>query len=197
VRYSKDGAALVTASMDKTVKCWDMRSRSYEPIQTMEDAKDSVMALYIGTYEILAGSVDGCVRVYDVRLGQLRTDTLGSPVDSVSLSGDEAVSLIGTLDSSLRLLDKDDGSLYQEYKGHKNEMYPVQSLFSSDDAHILSGSEDGRLCIWALEDGRLLSSSQVHQGRIGAIAYHPFQHLLLTASNDKTVKLWGLPTDSS
>ena len=35
------------------------------------------------------------------------------PVSSVSLSGDENVLLTSTLDNTIRLLDKEDGSLYQ------------------------------------------------------------------------------------
>lgn len=43
----------------------------------MEDAKDSVMTLHISAYEIIAGSIDGAVRTYDIRKGQLVTDTIG------------------------------------------------------------------------------------------------------------------------
>jgi mitogen-activated protein kinase organizer 1 len=36
-----------------------------------------VQALYVGHGTIMAGSVDGYVRTYDLRMGQLRSDFIG------------------------------------------------------------------------------------------------------------------------
>ena len=36
------------------------------------------------------------------------------------------------------------------YKGHRNEDYKVDSCLTHDDAHIVSGSEDGQVCFWDL-----------------------------------------------
>jgi WD40 repeat protein len=47
------------------------------PIQIFKDAKDSVASLVVSSHEILTGSVDGKVRCYDLRMGQLNTDEIG------------------------------------------------------------------------------------------------------------------------
>ena len=36
------------------------------------------------------------------------------------------------------------------YKGHTNSDYKLDSCLSHDDAHVISGSEDGRICFWDL-----------------------------------------------
>lgn len=36
------------------------------------------------------------------------------------------------------------------YKGHVNNDYKVDSCLTQDDAHVVSGSEDGRICFWDL-----------------------------------------------
>ena len=41
------------------------------------------------------------------------------------------------------------------YKGHKNSDYKLDSSLSHDDAHIVSGSEDGRICFWDLVEVQL------------------------------------------
>ena len=69
---------LLTASYDRTVKCWDMRSRSREPIQTLVGFRDSVTSVCAGPHEIIAGCVDGAVRVFDLRAGLCHTDELGA-----------------------------------------------------------------------------------------------------------------------
>jgi mitogen-activated protein kinase organizer 1 len=44
---------------------------------TLSEAKDSVSCVVVIQSEILAGSVDGRVRTYDVRMGKLTTDVFG------------------------------------------------------------------------------------------------------------------------
>jgi mitogen-activated protein kinase organizer 1 len=94
IRFNPEASVVVTASYDKTVKIFDMRSNGAMPIQELLDARDSVSSLHISDFEIIAGSVDGCVRTYDIRAGKLKTDTLGQPVTSVSLSNDSNCILV-------------------------------------------------------------------------------------------------------
>ena len=53
------------------------RSQNRTPIQVLEDAKDSVTYVQIKNSEIITGSVDGKLRTYDLRAGQLSTDVIG------------------------------------------------------------------------------------------------------------------------
>jgi mitogen-activated protein kinase organizer 1 len=52
-------------------------SHNRQPIQALEEARDSVQTLYVGSSRIMSGSVDGHVRTYDLRKGELRTDYIG------------------------------------------------------------------------------------------------------------------------
>jgi mitogen-activated protein kinase organizer 1 len=45
---------------------------------TLSDAKDSISCLAVIDAEIYAGSTDGRVRVYDVRMGRTSVDVIGS-----------------------------------------------------------------------------------------------------------------------
>ena len=53
---------------------WDLRSQQGKPIQVLSEAKDSVTCIVIQDREIVASSVDGHVRTYDLRVGQLTAD---------------------------------------------------------------------------------------------------------------------------
>jgi len=44
----------------------------------MDEAKDSVTSLDVSDHEILAGSADGRVRRYDLRMGEMYSDFIGS-----------------------------------------------------------------------------------------------------------------------
>lgn len=44
---------------------------------TLTEAKDSISSVSVVGHEILAGSVDGKVRTYDIRMGQVYIDVIG------------------------------------------------------------------------------------------------------------------------
>ena len=69
MKFNFESTMLFSASVDGTCKAWDLRSRSYEPTQTMNEAKDNVTSLYLTDSQILTGSADCSIR----RLGLLLT----------------------------------------------------------------------------------------------------------------------------
>ena len=52
-------------------------SQNRQPIQMLEESRDAVQTLHVGGGTIMVGSVDGHVRTYDLRMGELRTDYIG------------------------------------------------------------------------------------------------------------------------
>ena len=52
-------------------------SQPRQPIQVLDEARDAVQTMHIGPASIITGSVDGHVRTYDLRKGELRTDYIG------------------------------------------------------------------------------------------------------------------------
>lgn len=186
-----DSTVIISGSYDATIRCWDCRSRSAEPIQIIDDAKDSVSSLMVSQHEILSGSIDGKVRIYDIRMGQLHVDCIGHPVTSVSFTRDSQCVLASTLDDTIRLMDKDTGELLNEFTGHKNRDYKVDSCLSSSDAQVVSGSEDGRICFWDLVEGKIVHTlEKAHESVVYSISYHPAEIALLSASSDGKVKVW-------
>lgn len=67
----------VAGSFDSTVRIWDCKSQSTKPIQVFEEARDSVSSVLVAGHEIIAGSVDGRVRIYDLRMGMVYVDVVG------------------------------------------------------------------------------------------------------------------------
>ena len=188
------GACLMSASYDRTVRCWDLRARSTYPMQVLSGAADSVSALAVGEHEIVAGSIDGTVVTFDLRRGEALRDSLGPPVGHVALSNDQNCLLCSTLDSTLRLLDKASGTVLCEYKGHENSAFKMGCTLSTDDSRVLCGSEKGHLHAWDLVEGRQLLKHQAHSGPLVSLSCHPKQaNSLLTASHDGTVQLWNAP----
>jgi mitogen-activated protein kinase organizer 1 len=105
--------------------------------------QDDVTSLAALPYAIIAGSVDGTLRRFDVRMGRAYTDTLHHPVASLALSRDGLCVLAACLDSRLRLLDVEAGELLAAYSGHVHESVRMGCAFSAGDTHAIGCSEDG------------------------------------------------------
>jgi mitogen-activated protein kinase organizer 1 len=109
---------LFTGSYDKSVHIWDLKSNMREPIQTLTDFRDSVTAINISRYEIYTSSVDGAVRIYDMRRAQLHVDELQSgPITHISLSNDQKTTLATPLGGSIQLIENKSGRVLQRYSG--------------------------------------------------------------------------------
>ncbi|KAI8283518.1 WD repeat domain-containing protein 83 [Colletotrichum sp. SAR11_57] len=176
VAFGGDGDSLViSAGFDTSVRVWDCKSNSAKPVQVMDEAKDSVTALVVRDAEIVAGSVDGRVRSYDVRMGKCITDTMGASVTSLKLTRDGKAMLVGSLDSKIRLMDRDSGSCLKTYEdaGWKNEELRVQSILGGKEKYVIAGDEltagtgpaglngEGKIWAWDLLTGKLVATAKV------------------------------------
>lgn len=63
---------------------------------------------------------------------------------------------------------------------------------SADSRYGLSGGVDDLLRLWDLQSGRLLRVFSGHKDHIRAVAFSPLGKRVLSASDDRTLKLWDL-----
>lgn len=190
VAFNEESTVALSGSIDGSVRIWDCRSKKSEPIQILEEAKDSVTSIKVSDHEILASSADSRIRRYDLRNGALFTDTVGKAVSSVSFTRDGQCILASCMDSTVKLLDKDTGELLQEFSGHVNKDYKIDSCLSNTDSAVFSGSEDGNVYCWDLVEGTIKAKLD-HQTKrpIHSLSHHPNEATLSTAC-EGFVFLW-------
>lgn len=120
--------------------------------------------------------------------------------------------LIGSLDSTVRLMDRSNGQMLASFGSSpsstpsattsttttttspefKNTLYRSQVAFGHGESVVLAGDETGRLWAWDIVSGRPLSNiPKIHEKVITWIEHHPEKDdEMLTASADGTVKIW-------
>jgi mitogen-activated protein kinase organizer 1 len=207
VALNADASVAFSAGYDTSVRCWDLRSHMREPIQTLDQAADSVSSISVHGHKIVSGSVDGCVRVYDLRMGELTTHMIGPPVSSAVVSRDGNCVLACTLDDRSRLIDLGSGELLASYGGSGLQVereaqgrvrtfacrsYKVEAALSSDDAFVIAGSEEGGVHTWDLVSEESQGVLAGHTAAVCSTACHPdiAQCMLLTGSHDGTARFW-------
>jgi mitogen-activated protein kinase organizer 1 len=98
----------------------------------MSEATDSVTSLAVRAHEILTGCVDGYMRRYDVRMGEMVSDCLLHPITCVRFTHDGNCLLATCMDDTVRLFDKSNGELLNSYSGHKNSSYKVECAMTRE-----------------------------------------------------------------
>ncbi|PCH43949.1 nuclear mRNA splicing protein [Wolfiporia cocos MD-104 SS10] len=194
VEFNQDASVLASGSYDATVRLWDLRAQNRQAIQVLEEARDAVQTLHVGPTYILTGSVDGHVRTYDLRMGELRSDFIGHPVTAVVPSQDGQTYLATSLDGHVRLMDATTGKMLNDFTGHAIASYRCRSCFGHGEASVVCGDEKGMVWAWDLLDAAPLQPNpppRVHDKVITWVEQHPTESgELVTASADGTVKVW-------
>lgn len=190
VAYSDAGNVIASGSVDKSVRLWDCRSNSRLPIQILDDAKDTIGDIEFHSTEMLVGSIDGYARVYDIRNFKLFQDNLGEPVTKVKYTSDGLVYLAGCQDSTIRLVDRADGSVLNKFQGHKSQDYRSSFALSNDDGYVWAGSEDGSIYAWDFVSANVVKTLTGHKGPVSSLAYHPKDDIVISASHDGTIRVW-------
>lgn len=201
VAFNEDSSVVVSGSIDCTACCWDTRSKSIEPIQRLEEPKDSVTTVQVSDHEIILGCADGKVYRYDIRGGQLLTDvvTQGGSVASVALTKDGQCLLIGSAQEPVKLFDKSNGQLLQEYVGVINKKgYRLEAVLGMDNKNVFSGSENGLVLVWDMVEGNLKETLKHGEENltVHSLTFHPMLDQLCSAAKEM-LYLWTNEDEST
>ncbi len=193
-----EDSVLVSGSDDRTVRIWDLKSRNANPIMVFEEAGDSVSAIVVRDEEIIAGSVDGRVRSYDVRMGLCTEDTMPAPVTSVQITGDGQALLVACLDSKIRLIDRKDGTCLRAFRGDgfKNEDLRIKSCFGKGEAVVISGSESaGTVNVWDVMTGQIVGRVEAAEKVISVVRWRNkgrgVKGIWASGGADGVIRIWG------
>ena len=209
----ENDSVVVSAGFDRTVRFFDARSASRDAMHVIggiggdrnenenETFRDAVTSVAVSDTKILAGSVDGTAKTFDVRAGVARSDDFGTdnPVVSVAFSGDGACALVGTVNDRLALLDIEQGELLAEYRGRACRHSKVSARLTHDDAHVVAAGEDGVVTMWDLVDAKVMARVDAHVSprvAVTALDWHPKRSVMATGGADGNVRVWVPPGES-
>jgi mitogen-activated protein kinase organizer 1 len=117
-------------------------------------------------------------------------DYIGEQVTCSTLSRDDQSILVSVLDNRLLLFDKITGQLLNEYKGHQNKCYSIESSMNIKCDEVISGSEDGYIYFWDLVEAKIKFRLKHDLGTtVHSLSYHPGENMLLSAQ-ENNVYFW-------
>ena len=95
---------------------------------------------------------------------------------------------LGGPQKMVRIFDTDSGDAVFELKKHTDWVYCVD--YSPDGVLVASGDRSGGLHVWEAETGRLYLDLIGHKGAVRSLVWRADSNVLLSASEDGTVKMW-------
>ena len=166
VVFTQNANYCLTGCFDKMIRVWNIPQ---DRVDACYQTPDLVTALACSpdTHLVIVGLRQGLCIVYeasvDVKLKFLSQvyckNRKGRKAKGRKVTGieflDESQFLVTTNDSRVRLMNLQDFTMVQKYKGCKNEQAPIKATFSHNFSHVISGSDTGSVYLWNLHSSHV------------------------------------------
>lgn len=189
VRFTADGAGILTASDDGTARLTTLADASTR--FTLKGHNGRVLAATIDNAGnlIATGGADSRIVLWSAETGEkLRELVTNTAVLSVSFSPDGALLASGSEDSSAAVWAVGAGEQLHRLSAHTAGVTSVG--FSPDGARLVTGSRDSAARIWDVRTGKEVLALNGHEDEVTHAEFHPDGHSVLTASRDGRAIVW-------
>ena len=197
VVFSADGKRIVSASLDGTIKTWDVAGGYEVTTHKVHDKSLFGSKVIFSSHGDCAarGSQDKTVKIWDVVNGKRITTLEGhsDEVTSVAFSPDgERIGSVSS-DKTVKIWDVANGRPITTFSEHDAELECL--CFSPDGARIASGGYDG-IKIWNAASGRELIALKIHKGLARRVAFSPDGARIVSIFGgwNNEIKLWDVAT---
>jgi serine/threonine protein kinase len=190
--YSDDGAAIVTASKDATVKIWNAASATLKRTIELDDGPAS--AISVSGARLLTGHANGAVVMWDWQRAEKiatykRND---AEIWSVTFMGSAERFAVAGHDWKIAVWDAATTSgPFGVLEAHESAVQALSFGMSDTKPVLASGSADKTLKIWDLETLDRVRTYRGHRDHVTAVAIAAGGRDVASASLDGSVHVWS------
>lgn len=210
IAISPDKKTLASGSQDKTIKLWNLETGklicTFGNLLTWGAHKETVSSLAFSPDQqtlisggsdsslksLISGSFDGTIKLWNLQTrDKPRTVKTSLGVKAIAISRDGQFLASTNWDGKVRLWHINTGDVLHTLEGHS---YSVNCFTFSPDGRILAsaGSYDKTILLWNVQTGGLLHTLTGHDNAVSCLAFSWDGQTLISGSEDKTIKVWGV-----
>jgi len=196
-----DGRLLASSSYDRTLRLWDTASLESWILRGSGDEVRAV-ALSSDRRWVASGRMDGTVQIRDLDRGQERTlGQLEAGVLELQFSPDDRTLVAALWNGAVHAFRTDAAMGPRPAAAERTLSGPIRG-YDPTSYHALAFSRDGRLLVFAREEGVAVLDTQTGaarplsapDGRFTSVSLSPDQRLVAAGSSSGGVHLWDLTT---
>ncbi|QKX53244.1 uncharacterized protein TRUGW13939_00320 [Talaromyces rugulosus] len=205
-----DGKSMVTGSADKTAKFWDFQVVQEEipgtkrttpklklvHTRTLKVSDDILSVRFSPDSRLLAVALlDNTVKVFFVDSLKLFLNLYGHklPVLSMDISYDSKLIVTCSADKNIRLWGLDFGDSHKAFFAHQDSIMSVAFVPTNNEGNghnFFSASKDRGIKYWDGDKFQQIQRLDGHFGEIWALAMSRSGEFLISASHDKSIRIW-------
>jgi len=200
-KFIEDSKKFVSASHDRTLRIWDLRSKACISTKFAGSMCNDVVC--VGETTIISGHFDSSLKFWDTRSGNSPSNEIKLPgkVASLDVSKNGCYVLACSRDNSIHLFDvrMGGGARNGPVSTFTADGFQVgcdwaRASFSPDSEYICVGSANGSVFIWNVQNPSKLEkvlTTGGHDSAVVAVAWQPAGNGLTTCDRNKTVVVWA------
>lgn len=193
-----DGTGIFSGMSDRSICLWDLDGRERECWKGQKTLRISDMEITNDGKRIISICRETAILLLDREAKFERLIEEEDMITSFALSKDNKFLLVSLINQEIHLWSIEGApKVISKYKGHKRSRFVIRSCFGGfEEAFIASGSEDSQVYIWHRYSKELLLTLPGHSGAVNCVSWNPANpHMLASASDDRTIRIWGLNHD--
>jgi WD40 repeat protein len=184
------GTKFVSGSLDKCLYLWNVNGKI---LHQYPSSRVTDLAVSKDGTRLVTICYEKKIRIFNVETGEEISSIQETDfITSLCLSKDSRYALLNLRAiQEIHLWDLEEQRIVQKYSGQKQGRFVIRSCFGGlNQTFIASGSEDYKVYIWNRKKGCLISSLSGHTASVNSVAWHPTRNLLVSASDDNTIRCW-------
>lgn len=190
VAFAASGQVIASTGADRRVRFWNATNgMPAGELGAHPEMPLGVVMNASGNQAVTIGS-DG-LKIWTLPIPASRK--LGSPQGdiptSMNLTADGSGIITGSADKQVRLFNFSSGQLTRAFAGPTT---PVTTV-ASGNTWLAAGSQDSRLWLWNVGDGKLVGQLNAASGAVTGLAISPSNNQLASSGMDGSLKFWSLP----
>ena len=188
VAFSPEGQRLASASLDRTVKIWELATGL--EIRTLKGHADGVVGVIFSPDGQRVGSCgrDGEVKVWEVSSGKvLFTLTDQTPTKGAMAFSPDGKSFAVGGNRTVTIRDASGGAKEFTFRGHTAPVTAV--AFSADGKQVASAGAAEAVRVWEPDGGKEIANVPLNRGRLTRLGYRGDGVLLLEFANGALIIL--------
>ena len=210
-----DGRSMATGSADKSAKFFNFEIIQEEipgtkrstprfklaHTRTLKVTDDILSLRFSPDSRLLAlALLDNTVKVFFVDSLKLFLNLYGHklPVLSMDISYDSKLIVTCSADKNVRLWGLDFGDCHKAFFAHQDSIMQVAFVPHNQDGnghHFFSASKDNTVKYWDGDKFEQIQKLEGHHGEIWALAVSRTGEFLISASHDKSIRVWNQTDD--